>query len=285
MAYQEVLGLITVVVFLSLYYIQSDETLMNWHGDTKVLLSKSGVPFINDTMLGVTRLLMGLFIWIVNLLTISESITIDIVVSGKDKPLSVKLNGYERFATFTLWNWTILGFYFILAAGFSFSKSFQSLAWIQKSDLLADIAIVIFEIGFSLSYLVSYCVTYLIIPGMKKRKVSLKHILSPKAIACHNANILFVAIDMVIGRNTISPWHFVFIILWTALYVLFAWIWNHYKGYFFYDFLDYNRKNTIWIHIGLLTFLTCLYFFGYFISVLKEQSRVTTFLVSSMSYS
>lgn len=282
MAFIEIFLFAFVSYLFSFWYIQSDDTIMSWHGDTITLLSKSGVPYVDDQTLGLMRLFMGLFVWYIDYLVYSEKdISIDIVVPNEDKPLTVNLKGLERFAPFTMFNWNLLGIYFTIAAGFSLSSSIESLAWLQHYDSVATAAVVMFELGFSLSFLTSYCVSYLIIPEMKRKKASLKSILDFKTLACHNANILFVAVDMVLGRVLFSPRHSVFIALWVTSYVSFSLVWYQFKGYFFYDFLDYRQKNTFLIHVGLLAFVLGLYYFGYFISFLKEMNVIVSFLVSA----
>lgn len=167
---------------------------------------------------------------------------------------TVNLQRFERLSTFTMWCWTLQGVYFFLA----------SLSSVMSSETLESIHVdricwVLFEINFALAYLVTVLVTFVLIPGAISKKIPHKFFdIIP--ILCHNANALFMGIEISLNKLSMPFSHIAFIQLFGLIYVIFAWKLHNTNGIFYYFFLDYDRPYAVWWYVGLFLSVCCLYF-------------------------
>lgn len=122
---------------------------------------------------------------------------------------------------------------------------------------------VLFEIGFPMSFVVSSMVTFVLIPFAKKAHLPTDNFYVLVPLLMHNANILFMAIEIVVNRLPFAIWHFPFILLFGTSYTVFSWIWNHYNGYYFYFFLDYTRPGAILWYVALMVIVGVFFVLGY----------------------
>lgn len=135
--------------------------------------------------------------------------------------------------------------------------------------MLPSFTWVCFEISFPIAYLVSAVVTFVLYPFTKRNGLPTKSFFLPMALVMHNANIFFMAFEFMFNELKFSLYHFLFMLFYGLSYVVFSWVWFHYKGLFYYFFLDYHRKHAFWWHIALLVLVTLLFFIGYFLSQLQ----------------
>jgi hypothetical protein len=165
------------------------------------------------------------------------------------------------------------GIYFTLAAIASFLHSHRNLfpkeyyTFFDKH--LACWTWISFEISFPVAFLVSGVVTYVLIPLIAKDGLPVDTFFTPMALIMHNINVLFMAIEFCTNQIHFSYYHFIYMLFYSIAYVVFAWIWNHHKGIFYYFFLDYQRKGAVFWYLGLLLGVTGLFFAGFYASIFK----------------
>jgi hypothetical protein len=281
MGFYSVLALLIVVFISAVTFIIFNHELILWGSDHKYLVASSGIQGVDNFHLGLIRLLMASVVWYVNIriITDKEMITLSILLPAEERSIEVHLAGPDRFATFTIWSWTLLGIYLTLASLYSLTSS-NPQSFVQQSDTLAYITSILFEISMPMAFLVSYIVTYVIIPSMAKSGLNLNPLYSTTALLSHNANIIFVAIEMILNRVAVNELHFPFIIFYACAYVAFAWVWYRYRGFFFYFFLDYNHPLAVPFHIGLLCVVAIMFSFGYAMFYLKSYNNILSSIVS-----
>jgi hypothetical protein len=82
----------------------------------------------SSQILGCLRLMIASVIWYLVFLIYSDKNALKLTLQNQEgKPVLVELKGLGRFATFTVWTWTVQGIYFTLAAAISFSYGNNSL--------------------------------------------------------------------------------------------------------------------------------------------------------------
>lgn len=71
------------------------------------------------------------------------------------------------------------------------------------------------------------------------------------------------------------PAHMPYIILYGLFYVVFAWTFAYFNGFYFYFFINPRFPRVILSHIALLTALSVFFFLGYFVtSYLNPREHV-----------
>jgi hypothetical protein len=77
----------------------------------------------------------------------------------------------------------------------------------------------------------------------------------------HNANVVFMVGELLLGRLPVVPEHAIFAVLFGAAYIIFSWAWFATVGVFYYFFLDYLHSTVFVVisHIGMLT-VFCSYY-------------------------
>jgi len=268
MTFTKILVLLTAAVFTCCYLISSldlefSDLDLKDAGDSSVspwyLLYCRALFF-------VVALILGLFIYFDQ--------PISLTVYGMDgQPKKVNIQNYERFGTFTVWCWTLQILYFFLATlasiDFLFEKSYMS-------QTLLCVAWILYELSFSTAYLVTVVVTFVLIPGGKAKGIPVDIFFKRAPLCLHNLNVIFILTETFLNKLDFEWAHFPFIILFGCAYVLFSWVWLHTKGFVFYFFLDYTRKDALFLHIGLLSALSAFFTLGCYISSLKDSHDPVT---------
>jgi hypothetical protein len=197
--------------------------------------------FISPLHLGVIRLTFAAVAIITTgiLSTDSKGLVLTLPLStGKLKTITLMYT--QRLMTFTVWCWMALGLYFLMAGICSILIVYRP-ELIESQSALLCIASILFEIAFSMAYLVTTVVTFLLIPGARARN-SEESFFATIPLILHNANALFMAVEIFLNRIEFRLAHLPFIQLFGLCYVFFTWIHVHRKfEVFFYFFLDYNR--------------------------------------------
>lgn len=262
MAFTHILVLLTAVIFTCCYLLNtldlefSDIDLKDAADSS---LSPQYLLYCRACFL-VVALYLGIFVYF------DKPLNLTCHFEGQTK--KVIIQGPERFATFTLWCWTIQIIYFFFATltsiDFLFKSSFMS-------QLLLRATWVLYELCFSTAYLVTVVVTFVLIPGGKAKGIPVDVFFKTAALCIHNLNVIFILTETLLNKLEFEWSHFPFIILFGCAYVMFSWFWIYTKGYVFYFFLDYTRKDALLWHIGLLCALSLFFVLGCYISSLKDS--------------
>lgn len=207
--------------------------------------------FVSSNVLLLIRFIFALVINGSLFHIVTDKNALEITVSLSTGGLkTVKLLGFDRLSTFTLWCWTLQGVYFTLACCCSLSLSPSSLSSSFPETLLLNVTWVLFEISLALAYLVTFLVTFVLIPAAEAKEIPHKFF-TPMPVLCHNANAVFMAVDLLLNRLPMPFPHIAFIQLFGLAYVLFAWRLHAKRGIFFYFFLDYDRPYGVCWYLGL----------------------------------
>ena len=86
---------------------------------------------------------------------------------------------------------------------------------------------VLFEISFTVAPLVSGVVRYILIPTFLKNGEVPRMFFKSTVQLMHNANLLFIITEALLNRAPMIHAHYLFIISFGLLYVMFAWCWLH----------------------------------------------------------
>lgn len=165
------------------------------------------------------------------------------------------------------------------------AESLARAVFVAPPQWLLNATWVLFEIGFPMSFVVSSMVSFVLIPFAKKAGLPTDNFYILVPLLMHNANILFMAIELVVNRVPFAIWHFPFILLYGTSYAVFSWVWNHYHGYYFYFFLDYTRPGAILWYVALMVIVAVFFLLGYGSSALMNSTEsLLPSLVSVSSY-
>lgn len=182
------------------------------------------------------------------------------------------------------------GYYFLMAAYCSFCIHFRTVDdassslkpyFVEPSVTFCFITWVLFEVCFPIAFLVSSIVTFVLIPHAKKANLPTDNFYVIIPLIMHNANILFMALEIIANQIPFSVWHFPFLWIYGIAYCVFSWIWNHYHGYYFYFFLDYTRPGAIVWYIALLSIVGLFFSVGFgasYLMITHGDSYVPAFV-------
>ena len=265
---QLLMGFVFVCCTVFVIFLPQDQM---WPRQSIILPSSASK--LNSSQLLCFRLLAGSVIWFscAYIYLDKDGLTLD--VATRDKLIKrMVLHGMERFSPFTVWCWSLLGFYFFLVsvAGVADIMNNDILLAVTTSSTYSGICTILFEVSFSVAFLVSSIVTYVLIPGCAKQGVPVDAFYKPFSLLFHNANVVFACLESLINTITFVPSHFVFVVLWGTMYVVFSWVWFQYKGVFYYFFLDYEQPRSVLLHLGLIAVVGLFFFVGLALGSLRE---------------
>jgi hypothetical protein len=189
----------------------------------------------------------------------------------------VHLRRHSRWTTFTLWCFTLLFFYFTLAAYCS------GAAFIGRSDLVPSCVVlatlVLFEVSYPMSILVTAIVTFVLIPMAYRHNHPIGRMFGWRPLMLHNGNVLMMQLAMLSAPPPVTLAHLPYAVLFGCFYTIFAWCWFWRTRVFYYFFLDYHRPYAAVVYLGLLATLAMLYGLGYLIAAIAhhESSRWWTY--------
>jgi hypothetical protein len=174
------------------------------------------------------------------------------VFSGLDtQPVKVTSN-FNHFYAFTVWCWTLEGCFFAAAV-------LIDLGFLHGTFAI-ELTHILFEFSLAFAMLVTTVSNFVLIPGAIKANNNLDTLFSTRALLMHNANLLFMTVELVFSHVTFNFLHFPFAILYGLAYVIFSWYVAARRGYFLYWFINYNYKHVLISYSVLIAVLTM--FFG-----------------------
>jgi len=273
MAFSSVLFLLLSVSAYCIWSLGSD----NAKEQQQSLEYYATSTFVPPMALLAFRVICALIIWSLNAFLLFDSGGLKLDVQMRDgSNKKVLLRHGERFTPFTVWCWVCQGLYFGLAVFLSLShEGYVDLK--QYTNLLPHFKVaahILFEISFSTAYLVSAVVTYVLIPATIKRKLPLDNFFMTLPKIMHNANVVFIAVELVLNKVDFKFGHHAFLLVYAMAYVVFAWGWFEVKGLFYYFFLDYVRPDALAWHVALLVLLLACFGAGYLASTAIHAGNV-----------
>jgi hypothetical protein len=177
----------------------------------------------------------------------------------------------DRFCMFTMWAWLIQGVYYTSAAFVGYQEMMNATPMKDVNDSSTVVVQIMFEISFTLAYLVTIAVNKVLVPASIARNDNPDNFFKPLPLLMHNANVLFITVDMLLNKLPFNSFHFPYATLVGVLYVLFTWLHFLVRGFFYYFFVDFTRKDAVLCHAGLITGLVLFFFGGYGASMIIQS--------------
>jgi len=181
----------------------------------------------------------------------------------------VHLRRHSRWTTFTLWCFTLLFFYFMLAAYCS-GAAFMGRGDVVPSGVVMA-TLVLFEVSYPMSHLVTAVVTFLLIPVAHRHHHPMDRMFRWRPLLMHNGNVLMMQLAMLSAPPPVTLAHLPYALLFGCCYAIFAWCWFWRTRVFYYFFLDYDRPYAVCAYLGLLTILAVLYGLSSLIAGIARQ--------------
>ncbi len=280
MGFAEVALLALILVGGSTYTILTQE--MEWEQLSTDVLGRSHLSGVDALTFGFFRGICALSVWAVIISIVVDRAGLTITVMNLDNSKrSVLLKSFDRLTPFTVWSWIVQGVYFTLTSYCSIHLGLNDIMKGSSNPLpplpvkLQRLAWVLFEISFPVAFLVSMVVSFVLIPGAKKNKIPVDNFFKIYALVMHNCNILYMAGEFIANRLPFIMSHITFMLLYAFSYVVFSWIWHHYRGFYYYFFLDYNRSGAFLWYLGLIMGVSLLFCAGYGCAHLQSNDNHT----------
>lgn len=263
-----------VIVFLIcagfLYYDAHDPVSPKDYQNVVNQLGTSKSEYISAYVMLAIRLLLGMVIWLSSCYVIFEPEGLRLKIEVRGKVKNVYLRNHRRFTTFTMWCWSLLGWYMLLASLCSFAALPGSN--LQLPHQLLELTPILFEVAFAMSYLVTVVVSFVLIPGQIKKGLPNSAFFSPVSLLAHNFNVLAMMVEVCLSRMTVQIRHLPYVILFGLAYICFSWIWFELTGIFYYFFLDYEHPNALLWLMGLLGACSAFYMLGVFLTAAEQYA-------------
>jgi hypothetical protein len=234
-----VLPLLAAIVSSALLGLRRYSDALGWQDCTVALVADPPAQLVRPAALLSVRFLRLAVVFAVLASSYMDA-GFEIEPEGS-KGIKVRIWGAGRFATFTVWCWTLQGVYFALTCYCFFCLPATGGIEASNDDfsLLAAVALVLFETNLATSILVTVVVTFVLFPHAMKSSVDTNYNLlcRPAALMMHNANLIFMVGELLVTGLPVYLSHFAFAVLLGCAYVVFAWVWYARVGMFFYFFL------------------------------------------------
>lgn len=231
-----VLPLLAAIVTCAVLGLRQYGNILGWAECTVALVADPPAQLVRPAALLSLRFLRLAVVFAVLAASYMDE-GIEIEPEGS-KGIKVRIWGAGRFATFTVWCWTLQGLYFALTC-YSFFLLEPGGAGSGEFSLLAAVAVVLYETNLATSILVTVVVTFVLFPHAMKSSGDTNYNLlcRPAAVMMHNANVIFTVGELLLTGMPVHLSHFAFAVLLGCTYVVFAWVWYARVGMFFYFFL------------------------------------------------
>eukprot|EP01126_Amoeba_proteus_P002401 TRINITY_DN10745_c0_g1_i4.p1 TRINITY_DN10745_c0_g1~~TRINITY_DN10745_c0_g1_i4.p1 ORF type:complete len:301 (-),score=24.23 TRINITY_DN10745_c0_g1_i4:144-1046(-) len=289
------MGLLSGSCFVVFILIVCIATLKNYPGKPwpSALSAITSSHFLTMGQLLIFRCFCLFVITLTNLYLFFDKSGIMVNATKKNcDVIRVRLVGYLRFTTFTVWSWCLQGVFFTLAITCQLVVLINSS--VTSVTTIAEITCIVFEICFPIALLVSTVVTYVLIPSARNLNVPpgsedpSKTFYTIPALLMHNANTFFMVLEFLFNRlDHFNFMHFPYPLLWGILYVIFAWIVVEKIEVFWYFFLNYNFPKLIPALLALLVTLFSFFVLGWvmreFLDVVNHVWIIPVILLATFS--
>jgi hypothetical protein len=273
MGFQGVLALVLAVSFASIaiLVVNSNGPNQTRRDGTDISIGESSLLSMSSLILVRASFAAVIFSAAIYQYFEKQSIPVDLSHgNGITKRLYIRPR--DRFCMFTMWAWLIQGIYYTSAVVIGYRQMTNTAAMKNANDLSTTAVQILFEISFTLAYLVTIAVNKVLVPASIARNDNPDNFFKPLPLLMHNANVLFITADMLLNEIPFIEFHFPYTALVGILYVLFTWLHFLVRGFFYYFFVDFTRKDAVLCHAGLITGLVIFFFGGYGAStVIKYQ--------------
>lgn len=201
------------------------------------------------------------------------------------QPCEFRMGGPAALSTFTVQSWTLQGVYFAGAAlcsaaeyggvsseGVSPEGETNAAAW----HIFARVLWICYELSFSNALLVTSAVTFYLIPAVLKSGQVPQMFFGWSQQLMHNANLAFIALELLFNRLPFVGAHFAFVVLWGVYYAFFSWYWLRRTGVCYYPFADPTLPPHIScsLYMGVLAVLSGAFAVGNGVTTLATAAPI-----------
>ena len=177
------------------------------------------------------------------------------------KRQACEFRGLNWLSTFTVWNWLLIGLYFLLA---SIATTAALLADHEEKEFFKSSAQpffafiwAIYQVAFSCSLLVTVVVTFVFVPNAYNRTGhSPERFFTRWNVAMHNLNVVLMSVEFMFNNLPIMTGHWPLCVIWGSIYWLFVWGWYSKTNFYPYFFLDHTLPTAVAVGVQ------CLFFSG-----------------------
>mmetsp|Transcript_64076 Transcript_64076/g.167748 ORF Transcript_64076/g.167748 Transcript_64076/m.167748 type:complete len:348 (+) Transcript_64076:2-1045(+) len=166
------------------------------------------------------------------------------------------------FATFTVWSWTLVGVYFALAGAISLATACGCSPEGKWAHRFCCFTWALFEVMFACALLICVVVWGILLPISYMLFGSDGGLLAWYCLSAHNLNVVFMVVEASVNRLCFVKAHYVFVVYYGGLYVVFSWVWFYLHGFFFYFFIDWRHWFALVGYTVLLLALAFYFFVG-----------------------
>jgi len=169
---------------------------------------------------------------------------------------------------FTVWNWILVVFYFIISTMVSVIRVFypHTVETSTLSRVLLGIHQITGEVEFPMSWLVAAVVWLYLAPN-----AGWTFFTTYTSISQHAVNAVIMSIDFAVAGYGINPHHFPLVLIWPALYVCWHLIGNAAYGLICYPFMKTDDPIFIGWVFGLALACQAFFWSAYGFSILKRN--------------
>ena len=273
MGFQSVFLVFVISLGLAILFLRSSD--LGFERVNQFSLGTSNLLNVQFPLL-LYRVFCGLTTWSTIFFLLFDRVGLKIDVLTRGVVHTLHLKHATRFSVFTVWSWVLQGLYFLLAClcTLSVPSKHNTVLLFTLPKPLLILTQILFEVSFAIAYLVTVVVTFVLIPGTRSRNMPTDNFFQFLPVLFHNANVLFMLGEVLLNNVTIEVNHLPFVVLYGSCYVVFSWFWFHYKGVFYYFFMDYDAPHAWLWFICLLIAVAIFYFIGYFISIATKMNNV-----------
>ena len=181
------------------------------------------------------------------------------VVQAGDTPL---VGSWTVFATFTVWSWSLIGVYNLMAAFASLLAAMDRIPKGCVARVFCCSVWVLYEVMLPVSCLIFLLVWTVLLPLAYRTYHSDAGMLSLPSLAAHNLNFAFMLVETFLNKLCITTYHLFFMFYYGGIYVIFSWIFYYLYSFFFYFFIDWRYPFVLCGYTGLLGLLATFFFIG-----------------------
>ena len=113
-----------------------------------------------------------------------------------------------------MWCFSLEGFYFTTSVAIGLGV---------HNRFILMINLIFYELSLAFALLVTVIVTFVLIPGGLKKRYNMSLFFTLRVLIIHNANLLFMVIELVNSKIKFNLTHFPFAIIFGLCYVIFSW--------------------------------------------------------------
>lgn len=162
-------------------------------------------------------------------------------------------NDAQGLVYYTVWSYTLLNAYFMLATYHSFQAMRRGDVLLTSPSRLNKFTCVLFQIVFTTCLLVDVVLWGILLPNQKKNhpEQCCGQFYNFSSYNVHGVNLLLICVDFIFSRHEITPAHAVYCVIYPLVFGVFSWIYHAAGGKWVYFFLDTSAKAAGAWYLGL----------------------------------